>query len=147
MYVYNDKRKDSIHSMAKLVTECFGRTVYSMRLKIFAIGGLLFTVITTAIAGPPAPPGASVGHVNVRIKPTWIWVASVKSASSTDATLALARANVSAVFQGSPVLQVYVHPVEASRATVALRKDAAAKHYQVNFDLKTATPKSKKPSH
>jgi hypothetical protein len=119
-----------------------------MGLKIIAIGGLLFAGATAAFAGTPTPPpGASVGHVNVRVKPTWIWVASVKSARMTDATLALARANVPAVFQGSPMLELYVHPVDESRATVALRKDAAAKHYQINFDLKTATPKSKKPSH
>jgi len=116
-------------------------------LKILSIGGLLLAGATAALAAPPPSPGTSVGHVEMRVKPTWVWVASVKSASSTNATLALAKASIPAVFEGSPVLQFYVHPADVAAATSALRKDGAAKHYQVSFGLKTTKPKSKKPSH
>jgi len=118
-----------------------------MRLMILWTSGLLFAGAVAALATPPTPPGTSVGHVEMRVKPTWVWVASVKSTEATNATLALAKANIPAVFEGSPLLQLYVHPADLTTATSALRKDGSAKHYQVNFGLKTAKPKSKKPSH
>ena len=122
-----------------------------MPLKFVSISAmLLMFAAPMAFAAPSRSTGqapASVGHVNIRVNPTWVWVASVKSASLTNATLALARASIPAVFEGTPVLQLYVHPIDQSRATLALRKDAAARHYQISFGLKADKPKSKKPSH
>ena len=64
---------------------------------------------------------------------SWVVVASVKSDALTNATLALARASIPAVFQGRPNLQLYVHPSDQKRALATLRQDAKAKHYQIRF--------------
>jgi len=119
-----------------------------MRLKVLSIVGLMLAATTmAAIADTPTPPGTSVGHVDLRVNPTWAWVASVKSVNMNDATLALAKASIPTVFRGIPELELYVHPDDIARAMSALRKDATAKHYHVNFGLTAPKPKSKKPSH
>ena len=124
-----------------------------LRVKLILTFGLLAALTTTAIAAPPvAKPKPRAGDFEVRVKPSWVWVASVTGNNLTNATLALARASIPAVFAGTPVQQLYVRPDDAKRATSVLRKDASTKHYKINFglDVKAVTHKAKnarKPSH
>ena len=123
-----------------------------MRFTLTSIIVLLTLSSSVLLAAPAAKPGYhvpppnGVDHVEVKVKPNWVWVASVKSDSLTNATLALARANIAAVFEVSPVEQLYVHPDDEARAASTLRKDAATKHYKIHIGV-TPDAKTKKPSH
>jgi len=77
--------------------------------------------------------------------PQWAWVAAVSQKDQEAATMAVARAHIPAVLEGSHAVGFFVHPADKARAIAVLKADARRGHYAVDFG--GTRPRTKKPSH
>lgn len=76
----------------------------------------------------------------------WVFVGAVAPKDQEAASLALARAGITTVIQGSDADGYYTHPVDRAHAVAILRADARRNRYTVFFGNRPAA-KAKKPSH